>query len=98
MTDHAIAVGGDAVEQHDPAQLFEARYDVPIGRSLLEEEVEVCHTDARKPRMCSVDRGMNFIDAQFHESFALVISSRDKQARKKQRACRRTDAPSSART
>jgi hypothetical protein len=51
VTDHAIVVGRDAVEQHAPAQLFEARYNVAIGRSLLEEEVEVCHIDAPQPRI-----------------------------------------------
>jgi hypothetical protein len=41
VTDHAIVVGGDPVEQNDPAQLFEACYNVAIGRAFLEEEVEV---------------------------------------------------------
>lgn len=50
-TDHAIAVGWYAVEQHDAAEFFEAGYDVAIGGPFLEEEVEMRHSNCTGKRL-----------------------------------------------
>lgn len=43
VTHHAIAVGGNAIQEHGTAQFLQPRHQVAAGRSLLEEEVEMRH-------------------------------------------------------
>lgn len=44
---HAIVVAGYTVEQYGAPKFLETGIEVAIGRSLLEEEIEMCHAGGR---------------------------------------------------